>query len=565
MEQKPIPIGIDSFEKLITGHYYYADKTWFIHELLERKSEVNLFTRPRRFGKTLNLSMLQYFFEDGRDANTNQKRQALFHGLDIMNDSPEILAHMNSYPVINLSLKSSKQPTLETARYRLYEELWREYDRHSYVLDCLSGSKKEFFQSILDRTAEQDAYSGSLRFLSSVLELYHGKKVIILIDEYDVPLENAYFCGFYSEMAAFIRTLFEMALKTNPHLEFAVITGCLRISKESIFTGLNNLNINSIAGELYGSYFGFTQPEIDDMLAAYQKTDKRDVLKTWYDGYQFCADEVYNPWSALNYIQDLRSNPEALPKPYWANTSSNDIIKALIQKAGLAARQEIEELLQGGVIEKPLREDITYDSIYDSDDTLWNFLFFTGYLKQTSVRLAETQRYVTMTIPNLEVRYIYDTTIRGWFRDEVEKRDLTRLYQAMFAGDSELFQQELAAALRNSISYMDSKEAFYHGFVVGMMGNLKDYLVRSNREAGHGRLDVTIYSLDIRQTPVILELKVSPSFKEMEHYCQKALEQIETMHYDFWLPEEGYSDVRYYGISFFKKQCRIAGKYKKFE
>lgn len=563
MGLRPLPVGIDDFEKVISGNYYYVDKTWMIKELLDKKSEVNLFTRPRRFGKTLNMSMLQYYFENTGNETCNQANQRLFDGLKIATSGECYTNCMATYPVISLSLKSSKQTTFSSAYYKICEELWREFERHEYVLDALSGVRRDQYLSILNQTASQDVYSGSLRFLSEVLSEYHGKSVIILIDEYDVPLENAYYGGFYEEMTSFIRSLFESALKTNPSLEFAVITGCLRISKESIFTGLNNLNVISILSNQYDEYFGFQQKEIDTMLQYYGLEENREIIREWYDGYLFGEAEVYNPWSVINYIVEALAGKAAFPRPYWTNTSSNQIVRDLIERADISVKMELECLISGGAIEKPVHEDITYDSIYDSEDSIWNFLLFTGYLRKDSMRLNGDELYVSMTIPNREIRYIYNNSIRNWFRDEIKSKDLSLLYQAMLNGDSDTFQKELSIYLQSSISYLDSREAFYHGFLLGVLGNLKDFLVKSNRESGDGRLDIVVRSLNIDITPIILELKVSDTFKGMVSACEAALKQTEKRQYSAYLADEGYSDVLIYGIAFFRKQCMIKMQRKK--
>lgn len=559
MKVKPLPIGIDNFEKIIREGYYYIDKTWFIKELWDKKSEVNLFTRPRRFGKSLNMSMIQYFFEDTGEEEKNQERRNLFSGLEIMQAGDDVTGQMGRYPVISLSLKSAKQPTFEMARDSLIDEIIKEFNRHDYVRQGgrLIANEKELFEAIQNRRAEDIQYAKALEILSRCLMRHHGRPAVILIDEYDVPLENAYYEGFYDEMTGFIRSLFESSLKSNPSMAFSVVTGCLRISRESIFTGLNNLNVVSIVSNQYDEYFGFSQQEIDGLLEYYGKKEECDRIRDWYDGYQFGEAKVYNPWSVICFIAEAISGKETFPRPYWSNTSSNQIVKDLVMRANPAVKQEIEILIEGGCIEKPVHEDITYDSIYDSENNLWNFLFFTGYLKMVSRRMDEENLYVGLMIPNQEVKYVYRNTILQWFREEIKVQDLTVLYQAALSGNQEIFQQELTRLLQKSISYTDNKEAFYHGFLMGVFGNLKDYIVNSNREAGDGRYDICIRSLDVRTAPLIFELKVSETFKGMDEACDRALKQIEEKRYDGWLPEEGYTKVYHYGIAFFKKQCRI--------
>ena len=386
MRNKPLPIGIDNFEMLITRGYYFVDKTLLIKDLLDNKASVNLFTRPRRFGKTLNMSMLQYFFEDERNEFDGSKKENkyLFDGLNIMNEGEKYTSHMGKYPVINLSLKSAKQPTLDLAFQCLREEISREFERHEFILnDERFHSKREKFLEILNESRDMSFYITSLRFLSECLEKYYNKKVIILIDEYDVPLENSFFRGFYVEMVDFIRSLFESSLKTNPSLEFAVITGCLRISKESIFTGLNNLEIISILNKSYDEYFGFTPEEVKRICCDYNIEEKYELIKEWYNGYIFGDANVYNPWSVVRFVKDLGFNINEYPSSYWANTSSNSIVKSLVDRADDETKKEIEMLIEGKTIEKQVYEDITYDEIYKSMDNLYNFMFFTGYFKKS--------------------------------------------------------------------------------------------------------------------------------------------------------------------------------------
>lgn len=562
---RPLPIGIDDFKRIILEDYCYVDKTLMIKELLDQRTLVNLFTRPRRFGKSLNMSMLQYFFEDTRNEQRNQENRKLFDHLLISDCDKKYCDAMGKYPVINLSLKSAKQPDFATAFYCLKEEISREFKRHQYVMDFLTISDDQRrFSDIMNMKGSVGDFSTALKFLADCLKMVHHQNVIVLIDEYDVPLENAYYCGFYDDMLAFIRSLFESALKTNPVLEFAVITGCLRISKESIFTGLNNLRVMSILDKQYDEYFGFQPEEIDCLLSEYDLENHKEIITKWYDGYCFGDAKVYNPWSVINYIAEAAIGKLSFPRPYWSNTSSNSIVRDLVEHADASVKMELETLLNGGTIEKIVHEDITYDTIYDSSDNLWNFLFFTGYLKQNSIHMEGRNVLITMAIPNEEVASIYDNTIRSWFRDEIKTKDLSTLYCAMLKGDSSVFQQELSSCLRDSISFMDSKEAFYHGFLLGILNNMRDYLVKSNREAGNGRFDILIRSLDVAKDPVILELKVSDSFKGMNRACEKALNQIEEKNYASWLPEEGYCGAWIYGIAFYKKQCLVTGKYLEF-
>lgn len=547
---------------MIEKEYYYVDKTWFIKELLDKKGKVNLFTRPRRFGKTLNMSMLKCFFEVPEDGKSNRE---LFTGLKIMEAGERYTKEQEQYPVIMLTLKSAKQPDFAMAYASLVDDIGREYDRHNNVLQsaAISEADKEKFIQIRDRKAERIDYAKSLLFLSQCLEKCYGKKAVILIDEYDVPLENAYYTGFYDEMIGFIRSLFESALKTNPYLEFAVITGCLRISKESIFTGLNNLNIISILDENYDEHFGFVEQEVEQMLRFYQREAQMDTMKKWYDGYRFGNAEVYNPWSVINFMKALCANEHAFPTAAWSNTSSNSIVKDLIYHADEEVRAEIELLVNGNMIEKPIHEDITYEDIHSSEDNLWNFLFFTGYLKQVEKRMEEEEVYVTFAIPNLEVRGIYKNTISNWFRDEIKLQDLSEMYRGMLEGDAQGFQDELEKQLQNTISYRDSKEVFYHGFLLGVFAHLKGYRVKSNREAGFGRYDICIFSLNVRKPVILLELKLADEYRKLGEACDVALAQIHEKQYHGELVRDGYTEAICYGIGFYKKQVQVKVKRKR--
>ncbi|AZV56426.1 AAA family ATPase [Clostridium sp. AWRP] len=557
MNFKPLPIGIDNFEMLITRDYYYVDKTLLIKDLIDSKASVNLFTRPRRFGKTLNMSMLQYFFE-----NSEKDNSYLFENLNIMKAGEKYLSHMGKYPVINISLKSTKQPTFELALKCIKDELVDEFRRHDYILksDKLSKEKEEY-ERIERKEFGEELYITALKFLSQCLEKYYDKKVIILIDEYDVPLENAFFEGFYDRMIKFIRSLFESALKTNVSLEFAVVTGCLRISKEIIFTGLNNLEIISILSEYYDEYFGFTQEEVSKILEDYGLSEKEELTKEWYNGYIFGNAEVYNPWSVVKFVKDLYKNKNAFPSSYWANTSSNSIVKSLIERSDSKTKQEIELLVEGKTIEKPIHEDITYDEIYDSMDNLWNFMFFTGYLKKVSERMDnEDKRYLELSIPNREVKYIFRTKVLKWFEDKVKAKDLSKLYNGIINGEPEIFEEELGRLLMETISFNDAYENFYHGFVVGALANMHDYIVKSNREGGTGRSDLFIKSVSKRGVAIVIEFKIAKSIDDLEKRAEDALDQIENKGYDMELKSEGYKNIIRYGISFYEKDCYIKMK-----
>ena len=582
----PIPIGVEFYKRMISDGYYYIDKTLLIRDLLSYKSAVTLFTRPRRFGKTLAQSMVKTFFEkeilpDGTFADNS----IYFKDKKIMKAGEEYTKHMGQYPVIFLSLKSAKQPTYEMAYLSLVDEIFYEFDRHRYILDSdkVSEELKEKYISILKGKADSVAMSKSIALLSKCLEKYHSQKTIILIDEYDVPLENAYFNGFYDQMVLFIRSIFESALKTNNSLAFAVITGCLRISKESnvsakaetsekrckrflepslyrdgLFTGLNNLNVVSVLDENYSEYFGFTQDEVDTLLETYGIPQKRDEVKTWYNGYLFGTTEVYNPWSVINYVKDIVWKNTEFPKPYWSNTSSNSIVYELIKNADDAVKQELEELISGSTIEKPIHEDITYADIHKSQDNLWNFLFFTGYLKASGKKFIEQQIYLSMTIPNEEIIYIYKNTIREWSLQYLEKQDLSGLVQAFENGDCETASGIITEQLLDTISFYDYKEDYYHGFITGLLKHGGKYIIKSNRESGLGRYDLVLKTKNIRNgRAIILELKVADKMDNLEKGCLDALEQIENLHYDNDIIKEGYTDIIKYGLCFYKKECLV--------
>ncbi len=561
--RKAIPIGFEDIKTIADKNLYYVDKTMMIKELLDSPASAALFTRPRRFGKTLNLSMIRRFFEmELNREGTLVDNGYIFEGLAISSCGEEYLSHQQQYPVINLSLKSAKQPSFEMAYLSLADEISKEFARHEYVLkaEALEDTEKEQFLRIRQKRAEQIEYAKALAFLSDCLKKYHQKNVIILIDEYDVPLENAYFEGFYNQMIAFVRSLFESALKTNPSLEFAVISGCLRISRESIFTGLNNLKIHSIISPAFGDSFGFTDADVKEMLGYYRLDDKFDELKLWYDGYQFGEVEIYNPWSILNYVDTALVNHDALPEPYWSNTSSNSIVRELVEDAGMETREELERLIEGESIEKPIHEDITYEDIHKSMDNLWNFLFFTGYLKSCGRRKEAEQTYVQLTIPNMEILSVYKRSIWSWFEERVEETDRSILIKALEEGDCKTAGDFISDQLLATISVFDYAESYYHGFLAGLLRGNGKYLVLSNRESGNGRPDMILKTPSVRGTAVVLELKIADSFDRMEERCEAALAQIEKKNYEAQLREEGYHSIRRYGISFYRKECMIMGE-----
>ena len=555
MTRRPLPVGVDDFEKLRKEQYYYIDKTLFIKDLLDMKGEVNLFTRPRRFGKTLNMSMLRCFFEKDMPGQAE-----LFRGLQIMEAGERYLAFMGRYPVISLSLKSMKQPSCELSFEMLKKEVGSEFARHWRQVEesgKLTQAQKERYLRIRDLRGVESDYADALKFLSECLRISEGERTVILIDEYDVPLENAYFAGFYEKMTGIIRSLFESALKTNDNLAFAVVTGCLRISRESIFTGLNNLEINSITTALYGENFGFTQPEVEALLSFYGLEENLDTVQQWYDGYKFGNAEVYNPWSVISYVKSCCGDRQALPRPYWSNTSSNSIVRSLVERADLSVKQEIEALIEGKTITKPIHEDITYEDIDSTQENLWNFLFFTGYLKKISEYQEGENIYIEMAIPNREVRYIYKTTVLRWFEEKTDKKELTPLYESILEGDTDRMSRILSENLMETISFYDYQESYYHGFLAGMLKNIGSYIVLSNRESGNGRPDILLKYPSVRGKAVILEIKVADTFSGLEEKCDEALRQIEEQEYEESLRQEGYQDILKYGVAFYRKECMV--------
>ena len=559
MAWTPLPIGVENFEDLITHGYYYVDKPLFIKELMDMKGKVNLFTRPRRFGKTLNMSMLRYFFE-----KSGQNPAELFRGLKIMKAGEKYLAHMGKYPVISVSLKSMKQRSYELAFEALKKIIKIEYSRHWKQIEesgKLTDAVREQYVRIRDLQGIEGDYAYSLKFLSECLYICTGEKPVILIDEYDVPLENACFSGFYDRLVGLIRSLLESALKTNDYLEFAVVTGCLGISKESIFTGLNHLKAESVTSLNYAEYFGFTLEEVEQILRDYGLQEKLETVQEWYGGYWFGETEVCNPWSVINYVNSCHKDKQNFSMSYWSDDSSNRTIKEMAEHGGASVKQEIEGLIEGGTIEKPIHEDITYDDMHSTQDNLWNFLFFTGYLKKISQRQEGETIYMEMAIPNSEVRYIYKNAVLRWFEEKIdkktEKKELTPLYESLLNGDTEKMGEILSENLMETISFYDYQESYYHGFLAGLLRPMGNYIVQSNRESGKGRPDILVRYPSVRGKAVILEIKVARTYQELEKKCDEALRQIEEQKYEEGLRQEGYKDILKYGVAFYKKECMV--------
>ena len=554
-EMKPLPIGVEDFKELIEKEYYFVDKTLMIKDLLDKRSKVSLFTRPRRFGKTLNMSMIQRFFE-----KTGESNAYLFEGLNISKTGQKYMQHQGRYPVISVSLKSMKQATYELA-YETYKYIIKdEFRRHRafiYHANVLDQEEQRRYDAFLDINASDSVYYKAIGFLSVCLERAYHKNVIILIDEYDVPLENSYFCGFYDKMIGLIRSVFESALKTNPALEFAVLTGCLRISKESIFTGLNNLKVYSVTNNDFSEYFGFTQSEVESFAEFYSLSAEITEMKTWYDGYLFGRTEIYNPWGILNYVSSANSNETFACQPYWINTSSNSIIHELVVKSDAKTKEQIASLMEGGSVKAPIYEDSVYANLNVNSDNVWSFLLFTGYLKQIDSELIGETVYSTMVIPNREILSIYKRTIQQWFEETIKQEKNPPLLQAILDEDPQAVQNEINRWLRKCISFYDTKENFYHGFLVGLLAGSEIYQVKSNRENGDGRTDITVCEYQTREVAVVIEVKIAETFRQLDAKCDEGLKQIRDMRYSEELIDDCYRKVIRYGVAFYQKACKV--------
>lgn len=554
-----LPVGIDDFRKIRECGFYYVDKTKLVEQLMQNWGEVNLFTRPRRFGKTLNMSMLRSFFEIGTD-------KSLFDGLYISRNKELCDMHMGKYPVISITLKGIEGMTFEEARNMLKIILKNEARRHYYLKnsDRLTDDDKQQYEQILLGTSENTA--DSLRLLSQLLFLHYDKKVVILIDEYDVPLDKAFQNGYYSEMTSLIRGILGQALKTNDYLQFAVLTGCLRISKESIFTGLNNFKVLSIADARFDEQFGFTDSEVRDILEEYGVSDKISEVKDWYDGYRFGKADVYCPWDVINYVDHLQADPNARPQAYWINSSGNGLVRRLINIADESTKDEIERLIAGETIEKAIRLELTYDEIDNSIDNIWSVLFTTGYLTNAGeIELPGGGGYgYRLVIPNKEVRQVFVSQIQEWFRQTVTYDDgsVQDLCEAFMAGDTDKIQSNLNMILIKTISVLDTKarddqkENFYHGLLLGLLRSKPDWRIKSNRESGDGFSDISIEPT-IPEKGIVVEVKYSNTISGLDDACGKAMKQIRDRRYDEALREDGREDIIAYGIAFCRKRCKV--------
>lgn len=560
-ESLKLPVGIEDFAEIRQAGFYYVDKTKFIEQLLDGWGKVNLFTRPRRFGKTLNMSMLRYFFEIGADAS-------LFDGLRIAENKKLCEEFQGKYPVIFLSFKNVEGLTFADAQYRLTELIAGEAERFAFLAqsDKLTENEKSLYRGLTAVREGRYALAGevlasALQTLSKLLAKHYGQKTVMLLDEYDVPLDKAFQNGYYQEMVALIRGMLGQALKTNEFLQFAVLTGCLRVSKESIFTGLNNFKVLSITDNRFDEQFGFTDAEVKQLLTAYNLADQLEETKAWYDGYRFGAADVYCPWDVINHVDVLRSNPLAKPQAYWINTSGNALVKRFIDMADKSTRNELERLVAGEAIEKHIRLELTYDEIDSSIDNLWSVLFTTGYLTQQG--MTESGAY-KLVIPNQEIREVYKLQIQEWFKKSIfaNTAQLEGFWQAFAEGDSEAVELFLNRTLSNSISVFDAKgrdaerENTYHMLLVGLLAGKADWLVRSNVEAGEGFADIIVETDDL-DAGVIVELKYAPTMAAMEKSCAKALAQIHERRYAEFLRNNGREKILLYGMSFCKKRCKV--------
>lgn len=555
-EKKRLPVGLENFEQIINDNYYYVDKTGLISELIRNGGMVNLFTRPRRFGKTLNMSMLEHFFSIERD-------QSIFEGLEISKDTKLCEEYMGKYPVISISLKGINAATYEDA-FDFAVRIMKKVARNVQFLlgsGALSDYDKLEYKELLNNNMSEAAFCGGLKILSELLEKHYGTKVVLLIDEYDVPLAKAFENGYYDQMIFLIRSLLEQALKTNDSLKFAVMTGCMRISKESIFTGLNNLKVLSITDERYDEYFGFTDTEVREMLKYYEIEDHYEEVKNWYDGYQFGDVEVYCPWDVLNYCDKLKDHEDSFPENYWINTSSNDAVKKFIQMSGnFKTKREIETLLAGEKIIKEIHQELVYPEMYQSLENVWSLLFMTGYLTQRG--RVDAKRY-KLAIPNLEIRDIFETQIMEYFKESVAKDGdtLSRFCDALKNGEEtkvgEIFESYLkkTISIRDTFARKASKENFYHGILLGILGVKEEWYVSSNQESGEGYSDILVET-ENSETVILIEVKYAND-GNLDQACERALQQIEEKKYDEELRENGVDKILKYGIACYMKRCKV--------
>ena len=556
MLKKKLPVGIEDFEEIRTEGFYYIDKTGLIRDLLNNWGKVNLFTRPRRFGKTLNMSMMKNFFEIGAD-------KTLFDGLTISKETALCERYMGKYPVIFISLKGVDGLNFEEACGALRRIIRAEASRFRVLLSSekIADEDKQLFLRILQEKDTFDDVRDSLRMLSSLLNQCFSEKVILLIDEYDVPLDKAFQHGYYEEMVSLVRGLFGQALKTNECLLFAVLTGCLRVSKESIFTGLNNFDVNSIVDVEHDEHFGFTEAEVQELMEDYDMEEKAGIVKEWYDGYHFGDTDIYCPWDVIRYTKKLLADPHAEPEAFWINTSGNDLVKRFIDKADKTTQNEIERLIAGEAIEKKVRLDLTYNELDSSIDNLWSVLFTTGYLTKTGRAINGVYKLV---IPNREVREVFILQIQEWFRERMadDEKPMREFCRAFLKGEPERIEKRLNIILNRMISVLDAKapddkkENFYHGLLLGLLRSEINWLILSNAESGDGFSDILIEPED-PDAGIVIEVKYASSVAGLEKACEEALKQIREKRYDERLRNDGRTDVLIYGIAFCRKRCKV--------
>ena len=565
--QTKLPMGIENFREIRTGGFYYVDKTGLIKTLLENPGKVNLFTRPRRFGKTLNMSMLKYFFEAGSDVMPFNNI-TLFDGLEISKEKELCEEYMGKFPVISITLKGATGESFDDAKVMLRRIIGKEAMRFRFLLesDRIDDAERSQYKALvsMDKTGaftmSDELLKDSLQTLSQLLQKHYDQDVIMLIDEYDVPLDKAYQSGYYDSMVELVKILFGNAFKTNDSLKFAVLTGCLRISKESIFTGLNNFKVYTVKDVRYKEYFGFTDAEVRQMLEYYGFSGQYDSVKEWYDGYMFGNLGIYCPWDVINYCGDLRDGSVTEPQNYWVNTSSNDIIRRFLSKADAAARDEIELLINGGHVKKMVHQELTYRDLDSDIDNLWSILFTTGYLTQAG---EDEEGLSSLVIPNREIRWIYVQQIRKWFKDESWKdtQKLENLRRAFEGNDTTAIEKEFAFYLRKTISIRDTnikkemKENFYHGVLLGLFGNMDGWKVKSNAESGDGYSDISV-EVEDQEIGIVIELKYAEN-AAFDSACREALEQIHDNHYEEALADDGMTTIYRYGIACYKKRCRV--------
>lgn len=552
MSKLSIPVGISNFEKIRNGGFYYIDKTGLIAELVRSSAEVTLITRPRRFGKTLGMSMLESFFDIRKDS------KKLFDGLEISHQKNLCEKWMNQWPVVFLSLKNVDGIHFSDAYQQLVYEISLLYQQHDNLLKstALSDRDKFLFKQLQERQAGKTDIMRSLQFLTRLLEQHYGKKVILLIDEYDVPIAKANSHGYYNEMMDVIKGLMQ-ALKDNPSLHFAVITGCLKIAKESIFTGTNNFVSDTITNSRLNEYFGFVQHEVDQLLLSADFTDKASAMKEWYDGYHFGTFDVYCPWDVMNYLLELQRNPQASPVSYWKNTSDNAIIRSFIDYAGSSITKKLETLMAAGSIVQRVDENLTYDYLHSSEDNLWSLLYLTGYLTKAQITIDTDELppgMMELKIPNAEIKEIFETTVVRWFDESAKTWNRKTLFDAIWSGDCDRITQELTALLRRTISYHDYREDFYHAFLAGIFTGA-GYMVDSNKEHGEGRSDVVLYD-SINGRVAVFEAKYTKALENLSSACDSALQQMNEKMYAKEY-EDDYDQIFCYGISFFKKRCLV--------